>query len=111
MRWVKVAGAVGSLTVVMLNILREHQPQVPLTEDQHTIGEFGSEGAHEPFGEAVLPRAPRRNLDHLDAYLDENSVERGGELAGPVADEKPELGDAITEIHYQVADLLGAVLH
>jgi hypothetical protein len=29
------------------------------------------------------------------------------ELAGPVADEEPELGDALTEIHHQVADLLG----
>jgi hypothetical protein len=28
-------------------------------------------------------------------------------LAGAVADEEPELGDAIVKIHHQVADLLG----
>jgi hypothetical protein len=29
---------------------------VPLAEDQHAIGEFGSEGSDEPFGETVGPR-------------------------------------------------------
>jgi hypothetical protein len=38
------------------NIFREQCTQVPLTEDQHTVGEFGSEGADEPFGETVRLR-------------------------------------------------------
>jgi hypothetical protein len=29
---------------------------VPLTEDQHTVGEFGSQGSDESFGEAVGQR-------------------------------------------------------
>lgn len=37
----------------------------------------------------------------------QDSIKRRGELAGPVVDEAPELGGAITEIHHQVADLLG----
>ena len=64
---VKVAGTMGSSTVVMANIFREYDTQVPLAEDQHAVGEFGSQGAHEPFGETVRPRAPRGNLDSLDA--------------------------------------------
>ena len=71
----KVAGAVGSSTVVVANVLREHHTQVSLTEDQHAVGEFGPEGAHEPFGEAVRPRATWGNPDHLDAHIGENSVE------------------------------------
>jgi hypothetical protein len=38
---VKFAGAVGSSTVVVPNVVREHHTQVPLTEDQHAVGEFG----------------------------------------------------------------------
>ena len=34
------------------------------------------------------------------------SVERGRELAGPVADEEPELVNSIAEIHHKVGDLL-----
>jgi hypothetical protein len=41
--WVKFAGAVRPSTVVVANVLREHHTQVPLTEDQHAVGEFGSE--------------------------------------------------------------------
>jgi hypothetical protein len=44
-------------------------------EDQHVVGEFGSEGAHEPFGETVRPRATRRNPDHADAYIGEDGIE------------------------------------
>jgi hypothetical protein len=55
--WAKVAGVVGSSTVVVANVLREHDTQVSLAEDQHAVGEFGSESVDEPFGEAVRPRA------------------------------------------------------
>ena len=71
----KFAGAVGSSTVVVPEVFREHHMQVPLTEDQYSVGEFGSQGAHESFGEAVCPWATRGNLDHLDAHVGENSVE------------------------------------
>jgi hypothetical protein len=39
----KFVGTVGSLAVVVLNVLREYHTQVPLAEDQHVVGEFGSE--------------------------------------------------------------------
>ncbi len=107
MRRAEFAGTVRPSTVVMANVLREHQTQVPLTEDQHTVGQFGSEGADEPFGETVRPRATRRNPDHLDAHIGEDGVEGCGELAGPVANEDPKLGDATAQIHDEIADLLG----
>jgi hypothetical protein len=40
-KWTKVAGAVGPSTVVVANLLREHYTQVPLAEDQPSVGEFG----------------------------------------------------------------------
>jgi hypothetical protein len=57
--------------------------------------------------EAVRPRAPWRNPDHVDVHIGQDSIERRGELAGPVSDEEPELGGALAEIHHEVADLLG----
>jgi hypothetical protein len=90
----------------MSNVLREYHTQVPLAEDQHAVSKFGSKSAHEPFGKTVRPRATRRNPDHADAHIGQDSVERRGELASSVSNEEPELSGAITEIHDQVADLL-----
>jgi hypothetical protein len=89
--WAKFAGTVGPSTVVVPNVLCEHHTGVPLTEDQRAVGEFGSEGSHEPFGETVRPGATRWNPDHADAHIGQDRVERRCELAGPVADEEPEL--------------------
>jgi hypothetical protein len=90
LRRAKVAGTVRSSTVVMANVLREHQTHVPLTKGQHTIGQFGSEGAEKPFGETVRPQAAWRDPDHLDAHIGEDGVEGCGEPSGPVANEDPE---------------------
>jgi len=89
------------------DVLREQHTQVPLAEDQHAIGEFGSEGADEPFGKTVRPRAPRRNPDPADASIGQDGIEGCGGLAGPVADEEPELGDTVVDADHEVADLLG----
>jgi hypothetical protein len=62
-------------TVVVANVGCEHDTQVPLTEDQHAVGEFGSQGADESFGEAVRSWAAWRNPDHGDAGVGEDSVE------------------------------------
>ena len=47
------------------------------------------------------------DLDHLDARIGQDGVERGRELSGPIADEEPEPPDAIAEVHQEVAGLLG----
>lgn len=61
--WAKIARTVGPSTVVVPNVLREHYTQVPLVDDHHAVGEFGSDRAHKPFSETVRPGAPRRNPD------------------------------------------------
>jgi hypothetical protein len=98
---------VRSSTVVVANVLSEYYPQMPLTEDQHAVGEFGSDGADEPFGETVRSGATGRNPDRLDAHIGQDGIERCCELAGSIADEETEFRDAVAEIHHQVADLLG----
>lgn len=69
--------------------VREHHTQVPLTEDQYAVGEFGSDRAYEPFGETVRPRTTRRNLDYADADVSEEGIEGRCELTDPISDEEP----------------------
>ena len=76
--------------VVVRGVLCKHFVQVLLAEDQHPVGDLGPDREDEAFGEAVRPRTPRRDLDHLDARICHDRVERGRELTGPVADEEPE---------------------
>ena len=78
-----------------------------LAEDQDAVGEFGSGGPDEAFGEAVRAWAARRDLHGVDPGVSHNVVERCGELSGAVTDEEPEAGGAVVEVHQQVAGLLG----
>jgi hypothetical protein len=79
---------------------------VPFAEDQDAVGEFGSGGQDEAFGEAVRSRASGREPDGVDPGAGEDGVEGGGELAGSVADEESEGGDTVVEVHQQVAGSL-----
>jgi hypothetical protein len=87
-----VAASMRTPRVVVRSVGREHSAQMPLAEDQQSVGELDPDSQHEPFGEAVRPRTPGRDLDHLDTRIGEHCVERGRELSRAVADEEPEPG-------------------
>ena len=78
-----------------------------LAEDQHPVGHLRPGGEHKPFGIGVRPRAPGRDLHGLDTSAGQDRVEGSGELPGPVADQEPEARGPITEVHQEIADLLG----
>jgi hypothetical protein len=103
----KLAASVRSSSVVVLGILGEDRPQVAFTEDQHAVGDLGPGCEDEPFGVGVRPRASGRDPHRLDTGTGQDRVERFGERPGPVPDREPEAGGAITQLHQQVADLLG----
>ena len=63
-------------------------------EDEHSVGDLGPGGEHEPFRVSVRVRTPRRNLDRFDTGIGQDRVERGVELPGPVPDQEPEVGGA-----------------
>jgi hypothetical protein len=44
----------------------------------------------------IRARAPGRDLHGFDTGVAQDCVERLGELPGPVADQEPEIGSAIT---------------
>jgi hypothetical protein len=64
--WEKSLRPVWPPTVVVGAVLGQYGPQVPLTEDQDAVGEFGSGGQYESFGEAVCSRTLRRDLHVAD---------------------------------------------
>ena len=96
-----------ALSVVVGAVPSEDGPQVSLAEDQDAVGEFGSGGQDESFREAVRSRTSRWSLHGVDPGVGEDGVERSSQLAGAVADEEPEGGGAVVEVHQQVAGLLG----
>jgi hypothetical protein len=79
---------------------------MPLTEDQHPVGDLSPGGEHEPFRVSVRARASGRDLRRLDTSVGQDCVKRHGELPGPVTDQEPEVCGAITQIYQKVADLL-----
>jgi len=80
---------------------------VAFAEDEHAIGYLGPGGEHEPFRISIRARTSGRDLQGLDAGAGQGSVERIGELPSPIADQEPEVGGVIAEVHREVADLLG----
>ncbi len=56
--------------VVMGAVRGKHLAQVPLTEDQHQVGDLGPHCQDEAFGVLVVrPGTPGRDLDHFDARV------------------------------------------
>src|SRR5215468_146142 len=88
--WPQVPGPVRAMLVIVRGVLVEDRPQVPRPGDQHPVGDLDPGGAHPPLGIGIRSRAARRYLHYLDPSTGQHSVERLGELPGPVADQEPE---------------------
>jgi hypothetical protein len=93
--------------VVVLQVLTQHDVEVACSCDQDVVEAFSAQGADEALRDRVRPRCPDRSANDADVGAAEHSVERGGELAVPVADQEPESVRAVAELHEQVASLLG----
>jgi hypothetical protein len=64
----------GSPSVVVPDILGQDQPQMPLAEDQHPVGDLGPGGEHEPFRISIRARAPERDLHRFDTCSGQDRV-------------------------------------
>jgi hypothetical protein len=102
-----VQGSVRSVRVEMLHILAQYAVEMAWSGDQEVVEAFPAQGADEAFRDRVRPRCPDRGADDPHVSTDEDGVERGGELAVPVADQEPEPVGAFAEVDEQVAGLLG----
>jgi hypothetical protein len=99
---------VWTVAVIVPGVLGQDAAEVPLAEDQHVVQALAAQRANEPFRECVRPRRSDRRPDHPRAVPGKDFIERRGELAVPVADQELELPGPITEVHHQVAGLLGS---
>ena len=94
--------------VVVRLVLGQDAPQMSFAEDQHPVGDLRPGCEHEPFRISIRARSSRRDLHNLDAGAGQGRIERRGELPSPVADQEPEARGPVTEIHQEIADLLGS---
>ena len=71
------------------------------------IEAFAAQRADPTLRNGVRPGCPDRGADDADVGAGEHGVERGGELAVSVADKESEPVGPLSEVHQQVAGLLG----
>jgi hypothetical protein len=90
---------VWPVVIEMAEVLIKNSVGVPHVVNQHPVGAFGADAADEPFRVAVRPGGAGRNLDDVDAFGGEDGVEGVGEFRVPVADQKAEGADPVTEVH------------
>lgn len=100
-------GPVWPVVIEVHFVLGEHSRQVAGVEDQYPVEDLATQAADPALHDRVRARRPDRSLDDTDALAGEHLIERRSELRVPIADQEPEGGDTITQVHHQVPGLLG----
>ena len=72
---VAVERHVRAILVVVGDVVANQTQQMPRTEHEHVVEQLASQRAHEPFGEAVLPRRPGRDTELSNAEMLDSRVE------------------------------------
>jgi hypothetical protein len=80
---------VWAVGVVVREILLQHDIEVAWSGDQKVIEAFPAQCADEAFRNRVRPGRLDGGADDPDVGTGEDRVERGGDLAVPVADQEP----------------------
>jgi len=86
----------------VLHILAQHDVEMTWPGDQEVVEAFPAQCPDEPFRDRVRPRRPCGGPDDADVGASEHGVERGSELAVPVADQEPEPVRVVAEDPYLV---------
>jgi hypothetical protein len=95
------------MNVIVLDVLTQDQPQVPLAGDQHPVQALALGTGNPPLRDRVRPRRLDRRPDDPDSGCREHGVERRGELGIPVPDQELQAISLIPEAHQKIAGLLG----
>src|SRR5215470_17881783 len=88
---------VRAMNVIVLDVLTQDQPQVPLAGDQHPVQALTPGAGNPPFRDRVRTRRLNRCLDDPHANSGEHRVERRGELGVPVPDQELEAVSMLLE--------------
>jgi hypothetical protein len=95
------------MNVIVLDVLTQDEPQVPLAGDQHPVQALAAGAGNPPLRDRVRPRRLDRSLDDPHAGRGEDRVEGRGELGVAVPEQELDAVSVILEGHQQVACLLG----
>jgi hypothetical protein len=76
--------AVRAMLIVVIDVLVQDQPQVPLTHDQHPVQALTASTDDPAFSDRIGTRRLDGRLDDPHADSGEYRVERRGELGVPV---------------------------
>jgi hypothetical protein len=82
---------------------------VPFAVDEYPVGALSLCCAYPPLGVTVRAWGPRRGLDRRQVLACEDLAEGAGELGVAVPDEEAGGADPVSDIHEQVAGLLGCL--
>ena len=77
----------GSVLVVVGDVLADQAEQMPLAKHDDVIQQFAAQSADPPLGESVLPRRARRDPQLADAEVVHAGVEYGAEDGIAIADQ------------------------
>jgi hypothetical protein len=77
-------------------VLGQDRPEMPFAEDEHPIGELCPGGEHELSRVSVHPWRPRQCGDDPKTFGLDHLPERGGEDWAAIADQEPQLAEAVT---------------
>jgi hypothetical protein len=75
---------VRAMTVIVLDVLTQDQPQVPLAGYQHPVQALAPGAGNPPLRDRVRTRHPDRRPDDPHVGSGEHRVKGGGELGVPV---------------------------
>jgi hypothetical protein len=103
-------GTVRTVAVVVVGVLGQDRPKLSVSENEHPVQDFTPDGADPPLRMGIRPRRPHRREKHLDRFVGEDRVERGGELGVPIADQEPAPADAVLQAQEQGTGLLATTL-
>ena len=96
-----------AINVIVLDVLTQDQPQVPLAGDQHPVQALAAGAGNPALRDRVRPRRLDRGLDDPHAGRGEDRIEGRGELGIAVPEQELDTVSLILEGHQQVACLLG----
>ncbi len=93
-------------TVIVVDVLRHHRPEVTLGEDQHAVCRLPPGTLRPALGDSVRLGRPRRLPDHAYAFGAKDLVKGGREFGVPVPDQDGRSQLAVAQVPREVPGLL-----
>ena len=103
--WLQPESAVGTLAVVVLEVLANDVREVAFAADQDPVEALAADRSDDAFGVGVRDRRAHRREDHPDSFAREDLIEDAGELRVTVTDQDSDVVEAAAD--REVACLLG----